>query len=242
VEKSIEFVRDELCSTCRGSGAEPGSSPIRCTTCGGRGEVRAARQTILGSMVTVTTCPNCNGKGEVISSPCHTCKGRGQERKTVKKTVSVPAGVDTGTNIRLSGEGQPGENGGPNGNLYLEVLVEKHKVFQRRKDDILLDISINIAQAALGSDIEIPTIDGPSHLNIPAGTQPNKVFSLRGKGVPHLRSSGRGDQQVLVNIEIPTHLTPEQRTLLEELAKTLGSDIKTQEPGFLDRLKEVLGG
>ena len=142
VEKEINVTRDESCATCHGSGAKPGTSPARCGTCGGSGEVRQTRQTILGSMVQVTTCPTCGGKGETIQSPCQTCRGSGQERKTRKKVVTIPAGVDTGTQIRLAGEGQPGTNGGPTGNLYLVVQVQPHKYFRRRNDDILLDMNI----------------------------------------------------------------------------------------------------
>ena len=242
VEREIEVTRDEVCGTCRGSGAEPGTSPVRCSTCNGAGEVRTVRQTLLGSMVQVTTCPACQGKGEVISTPCSTCRGRGLERKTIKKTVSIPAGVDNGNQIRLAGEGQPGSNGGPHGNLYLEVEVKEHKYFRRRKNDIFLDVNINIAQAALGADIEVPTLEGNVRLSIPSGTQSGKTFRLRNKGVPFLRSSGRGDQMVVVNVEVPTRLSKEQRDLFEQLAKTLGSDVLPQERSFLDRLKEVLGG
>ncbi len=242
VEKEIEITRDEVCSTCRGKGAEPGSTPSKCSNCGGRGEVRQVRQTFLGSMVQVATCPNCGGRGEIITSPCHTCKGRGLERKTVKKTVPVPGGVDNGTQIRLAGEGQPGINGGPTGNLYVDIKVKQHQFFRRKDTDILLDLNVNIAQAALGAEIEVPTVDGPTKLTIPPGIQPGKVFTLRGKGSPYLRSSGRGDQKVIVNVEVPTKLTAEQRKLMEQLAGTLGTEVKPQEKSFMDLLKEVLGG
>lgn len=242
VEKDIEITRDEVCSTCNGSGAEPGTSPTRCATCGGRGEVRQVRQTILGSMVQVTTCPNCNGQGEIITTPCHTCNGRGRERRTRTKVVNMPAGVDTGTQIRLAGEGQPGASGGPHGNLYLVIQVKPHKYFRRRDDDILLDLDINVAQATLGADVEIPTVDGPEKLRIPAGIQPGKVLRLRGKGVPRLRGSGRGDQLVLINVEIPARLTAQQRQLFENLAASLGSEVHPQERSFLDWIKDALGG
>lgn len=242
VEKEIEITRDETCSTCKGKGAEPGSNPVKCSNCGGRGEVRQVRQTFLGSMVQVTTCPNCGGRGEIITTPCHTCRGRGLERKTVKKAVTIPGGVDSGTQIRLAGEGQPGINGGPTGNLYVEIKVREHKFFRRKGNDILLDLNINVAQATLGAEVEIPTVDGPTKLNIPAGTQPGKVFSLRGKGSPFLRSSGRGDQLVIINVEIPSKLSADQRKLFEDLAATLGTEVRPQERSFLDKLKEVLGG
>ncbi len=241
VEKEIEITRDEPCSTCHGSGAEPGTTPVRCTTCGGKGEVRQVRQTFLGSMVQVTTCPTCNGAGQINSSPCHTCRGRGLERRTVKKTISIPPGVDNGTQIRLAGEGQPGVNGGPNGNFFVEIQVKPHKFFRRKNDDILLDLNINVAQAALGAEIDVPTVDGGAKLTIPAGTQPGKTFILRAKGVPHLRSNGRGDQLVTMNVEVPAHLTADQRKLFEQLAQTLGSEVRPQERGFFEKLKEVLG-
>ncbi len=241
-DKEIEITRDETCSACHGSGSEPGSGPTRCTTCNGQGEVRTVRQSIFGSMVQVVTCPSCSGKGEVISNPCKTCRGRGLERRTIRKVVTIPPGVDNGTQLRLGGEGQPGVNGGPNGNLYIEMRVANHQFFRRRQNDILLDLNINIAQAVLGAEIEVPTLDGPSRLKIPAGTQPGKVFTLKNKGVPQLRGSGRGDQHVVVSVEIPTKLSAEQRKLFEDLAQTLGSEVRPQEKSFMDILKEVLGG
>ena len=242
VEKEIDISRDEVCSTCHGSGAEPGTSPTRCSTCSGRGEVRQTRQTFLGSMVQVITCPACGGTGEVIVTPCHTCRGRKLEHKNVKKKVSIPAGVDNGNQIRLSGEGQPGENGGPNGNLYLEVRVKNHKFFRRKNDDLILDLNINIAQAVLGAEIDVPTINGTTQLNIPAGTQPGRIFRLKNRGVPNVHSGNKGDEMVVVNVEVPNKLTSEQRQLFEQLAKTLGTEVRPQEKSFLDVLKEVLGG
>ena len=241
-DKEIEITRDETCSACHGSGSEPGSGPTRCATCNGQGEVRTVRQSIFGSMVQVVTCPSCSGKGEVISNPCKTCRGRGLERRNIRKMVTIPAGVDNGTQLRLGGEGQPGVNGGPNGNLYIEMRVANHQFFRRRQNDILLDLNINIAQAVLGAEIEVPTLDGPSRLKVPAGTQPGKVFTLKNKGVPQLRGSGRGDQHVVVSVEIPTKLSAEQRKLFEDLALTLGSEVRPQEKSFMDILKEVLGG
>ncbi len=241
VEKEIEFTRDEVCVTCQGKGAEPGTSAARCATCKGSGEVRQVRQTILGSMVQVATCPACGGQGETISHPCHTCSGRGLERKTRKKVVSIPAGLDTGNQIRLAGEGQPGTNGGPTGNLYLLIQVKAHKFFRRKNDDILLDLDINVAQATLGAEVDVPTVDGDEKLKIPAGVQPGKVLIMRNKGVPYLRGNGRGNQLVVVNIAIPRSLTPEQRQLFEQLAKSLGSEVLPQESGILDRLKEIFG-
>jgi molecular chaperone DnaJ len=240
-EKEIEITRDEVCNACNGSGAEPGTSPVRCSNCNGSGEVRQVRQTILGSMVQVATCPVCRGQGETISTPCTNCQGKGLERRKRKKVVSVPAGVDSGTQIRLAGEGQPGINGGPNGNLYIAIQVKPHKFFRRHNNNILLDLNINIAQATLGAEVEIPTVDGPTKLKIPNGTQPGNVIHLRGKGVPRLRGSGRGDQLVIMNVEIPSRLNGNQRQLFEELAESMGSEVKPQERGFFDWLKETLG-
>lgn len=241
VEKEIEFQREEVCSRCNGSGAEPGTSPVRCSTCNGHGEVRQVRQTFLGQMVQTTTCPSCNGRGEIISTPCKTCRGGGLERKTVIKKVQIPAGVDRGTQIRLAGEGGPGVYGGPNGNLFLILEVAPHKFFKRRENDIILNIDINVAQATLGAEVEVPTLDGVETLRIPPGTQPGKVFTLKGKGVPYLRRKDRGDQLVIVNVEVPTKLTKEQRELFEKLAKSLGTAAKPKEKGFLDWLNETFG-
>ena len=242
VEREIEFARDEECSTCHGSGAEPGSSINTCSACQGQGEVRQVRQTILGQVVQTAACPACNGRGQTIETLCHTCRGRGLERKTIKKKVKIPAGVEKGTQIRLAGEGQPGANGGPRGNLYLVINVKPHEYFQRREDDILLNLDINVAQAVLGADIEVPTVDGKEKLNIPAGTQPGKVFTLRARGVPHLQRSGRGDQKIIVNVNIPKKLSAEQRKIFESLAETLDTEIKPQERGFMDWVSEVFGG
>ena len=242
VEKEIEFQREETCSRCNGSGAEPGTTPVRCSTCQGQGEVRQVRQTFLGQMVQTTTCPTCDGRGEIISSPCRTCHASGLERKTVKKKVQIPAGVDGGTQIRLAGEGGPGANGGPNGSLFLILEVLPHQFFKRRENDVILNLDINVAQAALGADIEVPTLDGNEKLKIPSGTQPGKVFHIKNKGVPHLRRNGRGDQLVIVNVAVPSKLTKEQRELFEKLAESLGTTVKPQEKGFLDWLNEALGG
>ena len=241
-DKEIEVTKDERCDTCSGDGAKPGTSPKTCPECQGRGEVRQTRQTLLGSMVQVTTCPVCQGRGKIIESHCPTCSGRGKVRKTRRKKVSIPAGVDDGTRIRLGGEGQPGENNGPSGDLYLLVRVQPHKYFRRRDNDILLDLNVNVAQATLGAEVLVPTVDGDVKLKIPGGTQPGKIIRMRGKGVPHLRSNSRGDQLVIVNITIPKKLDVEERELFEKLADKMDSKVLPQERGFLDRLKTVLGG
>lgn len=240
-EKEIEITRDERCSVCSGSGAEPGTNPVTCPSCNGTGELRETRQTLLGAMVQVVTCSRCNGTGQFIPTPCHNCRGRGVERKTIKKRISIPAGIDNGVQMRIMNEGQPGSNGGLNGNVYVEMEVIPHKFFRRNGNDILLDLDINPAQAALGDEIEIPTLEGAEKLCIPPGTQPGRMFRIKSKGVPVLQRDQRGDQVVTVNIQIPTSLSEEQKELFEKLGQSLGTEIKIQERGFFDKIKDVLG-
>lgn len=241
-EKEIEINRNVRCTVCEGSGAEPGTQPVNCQTCNGQGEVRQVHQTFLGSTVHVVTCPTCNGRGKIVENPCRNCHGSGLERKTSKMKVSIPAGVDDGNQIRMMGEGQPGANGGPNGNFYLDVDVAPHKFFQRNGSDIYLDLEINMAQAALGDEITLPTVDGDVKLRIPPGTQPGRVFRLKDKGVPIVNRSDRGNQMVTVNVQIPTNLNKEQKELLEALGKTMGTEIKIQERNIFDKIKDAFSG
>ncbi len=247
-EKEVEFERLEVCETCAGSGAAPGTSPIKCVQCAGTGEVRQVQQTFLGPMVQVTTCPRCNGRGETIQTPCTTCKGNGRVRRRAALSVQIPAGVREGLQIQIRGEGDMGEKDAPQGNLYCVVHVQEHEFFKRRENDIVLEISINVAQAALGDKIVIPTVDGDVELQVPPGTQTGRVFRLRGKGIPRLRTdgsnSGRGDQLVYVQVEIPTKLSDEQRELFEKLAGTMGTGVQTQRngKGFFDRVMDFFAG
>jgi molecular chaperone DnaJ len=241
-EKEIEVRRPEICPDCRGTGAEPGTTPERCTECGGSGEVRRVQQSILGQFVNVTTCPRCQGEGEIIATPCSTCNGRKQVQRLRQLVVKIPAGIRSEQQIRLTGEGAPGSNGGPPGNLYVFVTVKPHEFFQRRGEDILLNLEINVAQAALGAEVVVPTVEGDANLKIPAGTQSGTVFRLRGRGVPHLNGSGRGDQLVMTQVIVPRKLSERQQALFEEMAETLGSEVVPQrEKGFLNDLKEALG-
>ncbi len=247
-EKEIEYRRMEMCTVCSGSGAEPGTQPITCTTCNGSGEVRRVQQSILGQFVNVVTCTTCNGSGELIPHLCHECHGRKQVERTVTKKVKVPPGVDSDTQIRLTGEGGGGLDGGPHGNLFVVLTVLPHEFFQRRGDDVVLDLQINVSQAALGDEITVPTVDGESALHIPAGTQSGRVFRLRGQGVPKLDRSGRsanvgrGDQLVIVSVGIPKNLTPEQEDLFRQLSRTLGKEVVPQrDKGILSQLKDALG-
>ncbi len=251
-EKEIEFERTETCDRCSGSGSEPGVQPISCPTCGGAGEVRQVRQTLLGQMVNIVTCPQCQGRGSVITSPCQKCSGRGQVRTLRHLKVSIPAGVDHGTQIRISGEGEPGVNGGPPGNLFIAISVKPHEYFRRRGDDLFIKVQINVAQAALGHTLMVPTLTPGGEvevpLEIPPGTQAGDVLVLKRKGVPRLRHDGShtgyGDLQVMVEVTIPRKLTPEQRRLFEELGAVLGDAVipPASEKGFFERVIGWLGG
>ncbi len=242
IEKEIEVPRHETCNTCRGNGVEPGSSPIRCPECNGTGEIR--RQA--GFFINIATCSRCQGRGEIITNPCNECHGQGRITKTRHLSVKVPAGVDNGTQIRLSGEGESGLQGGPPGNLYVVIRVKPHAYFRRSDNTIHLELAVNITQAALGDEVEVPTLDGDEMVTIPAGTQTGDTVRLRGKGVPRLRrdgsSSGRGDQVITVQVRTPTNLSKDQRDLLLELGKTLDREVvPQQEKSFFDRLRDVFG-
>lgn len=248
VEKEIEFQRLEVCDSCEGLGAAEGTRPTTCSRCNGSGEERVVRQTILGSMVQSHTCPNCGGKGQVITNPCRNCDGSGRRRKRAVLNVKIPAGVSEGIQIQVRGDGDAGERGAPPGNLFVVVHVKDHAYFKRKENDIILDISINIAQATLGDRIQVDSVDGSQELSIPPGTQTGKVFRLRGKGFPRLRSdgsnSGRGDQLVYVQVMTPTQLNEKQRELFEQLAETFGREISPQTGGrgFFDKVMDFLAG
>ncbi len=238
--KEIEINRMEMCNKCGGNGAEPGTTPLRCTACNGSGEVRRVQQSILGSFVNVSTCPACNGEGETIAIPCAQCRGSGHVRAPRKLSIDIPAGVDAGTQIRLAGEGEPGLYGGPRGNLYIVLDIKPHEFFRRKGDDIILEMGINIAQAALGDEIVVPTLDSEEKIAIAAGTQSGEVVRLRNKGVPHLRRNGRGDQFVVINVKVPTSLNAEQRRLMAEFGKTMGREVTPQRgKSFVDKLRDV---
>ena len=245
-EKEIEIPRLESCPVCQGSGAEPGTKPIRCPQCNGTGEVRRVQQTILGQFVSVTPCPRCNGEREIATTPCANCRGQKRITVTRRLAVSIPAGVDDGMRIRLGGEGEPGERGGPTGSLYVFLHVKPHPLFQRQENDILVELPINIIQAALGCEPDVPTLDGKGKLTIPPGTQHGTVFRMRGKGVPILRSNRRGDQLVTVRVVVPDKLNEKQRKLFQELGDTLGLDCMQKDTRnvfekFLDAVGNAFG-
>jgi molecular chaperone DnaJ len=223
-EKEITFDRTEACPDCRGSGQVKGSQRGTCPECKGSGELRRVQQSLFGQFVNVTTCSTCRGDGTVVTDPCKTCRGRGLRRNTVTRLVKVPAGVDNGAQIRLAGEGDAGQRGGPSGNLFIELQVEPHEHFRRVDDNLVYELPLNIAQAALGASVEVPTLDGdPVALDMKPGVQHGDVQVITGKGVPHLRGSGRGDLLVRLHVVTPTKLTEEQRQLVEQLASVLGT-------------------
>jgi len=241
-EKEIEVSRWDTCPVCGGSGAEPGTQPSRCPTCHGTGILRRTRQTIFGYFSTEMPCDRCGGRGTVIYHPCYKCAGQGRARVIRRLLVKIPAGVDDGTQMRLAGEGEAGPMGGLPGDLYVVLRVLKHRYFRRERNDILLDLAINVAQAVLGDEVEVPTVDGPTRMTIPPGTQPGATIVLKGKGVPDLRSNRRGDQRVRINVVIPTNLTDEQRRLFQQLARTFGKEVIPQEEkGFFDKVKDAFG-
>jgi molecular chaperone DnaJ len=240
-EKEIEFHRLETCHVCNGSGAKAGSTPVTCTQCRGTGEMR--QRSPLFNMITVTTCDRCGGTGKIIPTPCTTCQGEGRTRQKRQITVKVPAGVDGNSQIRMSGEGEAGPHGGTHGNLYVTLDVQSHAFFMREGQDIILELEVNVAQATLGDDIPIPTLDGDETFKLPSGTQSGQVFRLRGKGVPHLRQNGRGDQVVVTRVVVPKKLTEHQRKLFEELYQSLdkGESTGERDAGFFGRIKDALG-
>ena len=240
-ERTLEIPRFETCGVCKGSGAEPNTEPTICPQCKGSGEMRRVQQSVFGQFVNVTTCGRCHGEGRLISTPCHECRGQGRVRKSRKLTVKIPAGVDSGQQIRLSGEGESGAKGGATGNLFVVLEVKPHPFFKREGSDIFFELPICFAQAALGDQVEVPTIDGSEMLTVPAGTQTGKTFRLREKGIAHLRGMGRGDEYVTVRVRTPTQLSARERLLFEELAKLEEHQIKPSERGFFDKVKDTLG-
>ena len=237
-EKEVEISRFATCDRCAGSGAEPGTSAETCTTCGGRGQVRRAVQSIFGQVVNVTSCPSCHGQGKVIRHRCTECNGDGRVSRNKRLRVRIPAGVDTGSQIRLTGEGEAGSRGGPPGDLYIVLRVRPHPQLKRQDQHLFYDLRINVAQAALGDRVEVPTVDGPVEITIPAGTQYGQHFRLRGKGMPDVRTGRRGDQIVGVQVVVPRDLNPEQKAALRRVAGLTGKPEKVSK-SFFDRLKEI---
>lgn len=220
-EIELEIPKTEPCDICQGSGAEPGSSPQACSMCGGKGQVYRSQ----GFFTISTTCPQCRGAGKVIAKPCKPCRGTGSVSRTKTLKAKIPAGVDTGSTMRLTGEGELGENGGPPGDLYVFIQIKPHEIFLRQGDDLYLEIPISFVQAALGASVKIPTLTEEHELEIKAGTQPGEVYAIKGKGIKHLRGGGYGDIKVGIRVTIPTKLTREQEDLLRQFAQTAKDDL-----------------
>jgi len=243
-EKEIEIERTEACSNCRGVGAEPGSQLATCPACGGTGEILRAQHPLFGRFVNRVVCERCRGEGTTIERPCKQCKGTGRERQKRNLMVKVPAGVDAGSQIRLRGEGEVGNGGGPPGDLYISLAVREHEYFRRDGNDVIYELPLNFAQAALGDEIDIPSLDGPTSFKIPPGTQSGEVFRLKKKGVTDLHGRGRGDQLVKVRLVTPEKLSREQRRLFQELSGVLeGSPlIDRRGKGIFGRKKKDSNG
>jgi len=241
VEKEITVNSFDTCETCHGKGAKPGTAAQTCTKCNGTGQVRTMQQTLFGAMQSVQTCDVCHGEGTTIKEPCKTCSGSGKVRRRKQVSVSFPAGIDHGQTLRVSGKGDAGSKGGPSGDLLLAVYVEKHPIFERRDNDIHCDIPITFVQAALGTEISVPTLDGSVKLTIPEATQTGSVFRLQNKGIPHIRSRKlRGDQYIKVYIEVPKGLNDKQKELLKEFAATTGAH-QPEQKSFFEKVKKKFG-
>ena len=244
-ERTIRVPRLETCAHCKGSGAEPGSQVSQCSTCGGRGEVRQVQQSVFGRFVNVATCPRCGGSGKTIDKVCTTCRGEGRGRREHELGLTLPPGIDDGQQLRVAGEGEAGLRGGPSGDLYVLIRIKEHALFRREGDDLLHVLRISPAQASLGDDLAVPTIDGAEALvRVPAGAQHGQMVRLRGKGVPHLGSSGRGDQLVYLDVAVPRMLSKEQRALYRRLRDLEGTPDQASDDArnVFDRLKDAIGG
>ena len=234
-EKSFEIYRNELCENCKGTGAKPGTSPVTCSTCNGAGQIRQSG----GWMTTVRTCPSCGGTGKVIRDKCTACGGGGRMRRRRTVTVKVPSGIDNGQTIIMNGQGEPGLRGGPSGDLYIVVGVKPHKLFRRDGYNLLLDFPISFVTAALGGDVEVPTLSGPVKYRIPEGTQPGTEFRIKGAGIQMLRSAGKGDLILKVKVEIPKRLNNKQKELLKQFDETTTDREYDGRKSFMDRVKEL---
>lgn len=236
---SIKLNRSEECSECNGSGAKVGTSKKTCPTCNGAGEVRTVQRTPFGNIASSRICSTCEGEGEVIESPCPKCSGRGSTRKVKTIEVDIPAGIDDGQMIKLSGQGEIGSKGGPRGDLYLVINVERHPLFTREGNDIHFEMPITFVQAALGDEIEVPTLDGKVKYKVPEGTQSGTVFRLREKGIPRIRGNSRGDQYVKVVVDVPKKLNESQKDILREFAKECGKEVHERQNSFLKKIEKL---
>ncbi len=225
-QRKIDISRIENCATCHGTCARPGSQPTRCPDCNGNGRVQRVQQSLFGRFTNVVICPRCDGEGKTINEPCPQCRGTGKEKHKRSITIEIPAGVDDGNEMRLSGQGNVGERGGPAGNIYITITVLPHRLFKRDGANILYELPVNFAQAALGADLAVPTLHGEVKLKVPAGSQTGQVFQLKGKGIPYLNRNRYGNQLVRLLVVTPERLTKQQRQLFQELANSLSRDEK----------------
>lgn len=239
VEKQIDIARLASCDRCGGNGAEPGTGDETCPSCRGAGQIRRAAQSIFGQVVTTATCPTCGGAGRILKSPCAQCRGQGRVERPQRLSVKIPAGVDTGSQIRLSGEGEAGVRGGPAGDLYVVLRVKQHAHLARHDQDVVYELRVNMVQAALGDRIEIPTLEGTVEIAIPAGTQHGQSFRLAGRGMPDVRGGRRGDQYVVVQVVVPKDLTPDQKALLRQVGGLTGKPEKVSK-GFFEKLRDAI--
>jgi molecular chaperone DnaJ len=237
LKTKIKVPRLETCQSCSGSGAAKGSGPITCSNCHGQGQVRYQQ----GFFSISRTCQNCQGTGKVVKDVCKNCRGEGRVPREETLEIKIPAGVDNGSRLRISGQGEAGVQGGPPGDLYVVLFVQEHEFFERQENNVYCTIPVSFPQAALGTEIKVPTLDGEETLEIPEGTQSGSIFRLRGKGIPSLNGKGRGDQFVTVNIETPTKLSREQKKLLEQFAEVSKIENKPLEKRILDRVKDIFG-
>ena len=236
---SIKINRSEECDKCSGTGAKPGTSKKTCPTCNGTGEVRTVQRTPFGNIASSRPCSTCGAEGEIIESPCDKCHGTGSTRKVKTIEVDIPAGIDDGQMIKLSGQGEVGTKGGPRGDLYIVVSIRNHSLFTREGYDVYLEMPVSFSQVALGGEIEVPTLDGKVVYNVPAGTQTGTVFRLREKGIKKLRGNSRGDQYVKVVVETPKHLSDRQKELLRELAKESGDEVHEKRKSFGQKIEDM---
>ncbi len=241
VEKELNLERMEACSECKGSGGKPGTSPVTCSKCNGTGEIQHEQRTPFGQFINVNTCDACLGEGQVIKDPCGKCKGKGRVKNKSKMKVKIPAGIEDGQTISLRSAGEAGLRGGPSGDLYVGVTVKPHPLFQRKRNNVYCEIPITFVQAALGSEIEVPTLDGKVKYDIPEATQTGAEFRLKGKGIPDLRNGVRGDQYIKVYVEVPQKLNEKQKDVLREFAEISGDECQPLRKGFFDKMKDALG-
>ena len=240
-KKNISVNKQENCPTCKGTGAKDGTAPVTCKRCGGQGQIRQQTRTPLGYMTNITTCPDCNGSGKVVTDPCRECRGTGKVRKTRTIEIDIPQGINHGQTIQISGHGEPGSRGGASGDLLITIRIKPHAIYRREDFDVFIEIPITFVQAALGATIRVPTLDGVVEYDIPEGTQTGTVFKLKNKGIPHIRGKNRGDEYVTVEVEVPKNISLKQKEILKEFeALSKGKENYKKQKTWFDKMKDFL--